>query len=74
MKKIKSMMIVFMAILTAACFTACSDDDDNDDIKNNYIVYQNAVNQTVKSQKKNSKVILVMKIPVTRKWSLHHTN
>ena len=60
MKKIKSMMIAFMAIFVAVSFTACSDDDDNDDIKNNYIIYQNAVNQTVKSQKKNSKVILLV--------------
>ena len=47
-----------MAIVVSMSFTACSDDDD--DTANNYTVYQNAVNQTVKSQKKNNKVILLV--------------
>ncbi len=58
MKKIKWMMIAMMAIVVSMSFTACSDDDD--DTANNYTVYQNAVNQTVKSQKKNNKVILLV--------------
>jgi len=57
--KIRQMMIAMLAIIGAVCFTACSDDDD-DKIENNYTVYQNAVNKTVKSQKKNNKVILLV--------------
>ncbi len=61
MKKIKFLMIAMLAICVAMSFTACSsDDDDNKTIENNYTVYQNAVNQTVKSQKKNPKVILLV--------------
>ncbi len=61
MKKIKSLMFALMAVSLVLGFTACSsDDDDNSKIDNNYTVYQNAVNQTVKSQKKNSKVILLV--------------
>ena len=59
MKKIKFLMIAMLAICGAMSFTACSDDDD-DKVENNYVIYQNAVNQTVKSQKKNSKVILLV--------------
>ena len=59
MKKIKFLMIAMLAICGAMSFTACDDDDDDND-KNNYVVYQKAVNQTVKSQKKNSKVILLV--------------
>ena len=47
-----------IAVLTAVSFCACNDDDDKTD--NNYVVYQKAVNKTVKSQKKNSKVILLV--------------
>ena len=50
-------MIAVIAVLTAMSFSACSDDDD---ITNNYVIYQNAVNNTVKSQKKNSKAILLV--------------
>ena len=60
MKKIKSMMFALLAICAVISFTACSDDDDKNDAKHNYVIYQNAVNQTVKSQKKNSKVILLV--------------
>ncbi len=61
MKKIKFLMIALLAICGAMSFTACSDDDDDDKaVNNNYTVYQNAVNQTVKSQKKNSKAILLV--------------
>ena len=58
MKKIKFLMIAMMAMIVSLSFTACSDDDDNND--NNYTVYQKAVNQTVKSQKKHDKVILLV--------------
>ncbi len=60
MKKIKFLMIAMMAICVAMNFTACSDDDDDNAIDNNYTIYQKAVNETVKSQKKNSKVILLV--------------
>ena len=60
MKKIKSMMFALLAICAVMSFTACNDDDDKNDVKNNYVIYQNAVNQTVKSQKKNSKAILLV--------------
>ena len=57
MKKIKFLMIAMLAFVASMSFVACSDDDDDKDvIENNYTVYQKAVNQTVKSQKKNSKV------------------
>ncbi|MBR1521267.1 MAG: sirohydrochlorin cobaltochelatase [Bacteroidaceae bacterium] len=59
MKAIKYLMMAAVAIMTAVSFTACSDDDD-DDVKNNYTVYQDAVNQTVKAQKRNSKAILLV--------------
>ncbi len=60
MKKIKYLMIAMLAICSAVSFTACGDDDDEKSVENNYTVYQKAVNQTVKSQKKNSKVILLV--------------
>lgn len=60
MKKIKYLMIAMLAICSAVSFTACSNDDDEKSVENNYTVYQKAVNQTVKSQKKNSKVILLV--------------
>ena len=58
MKKIKTMMTVVMAVLAAMSFNACSSDDDS--ITNNYLIYQNAVNDAVKSQKRNSKAILLV--------------
>ena len=61
MKAIKYFMMAAVALMAAASFTACSDDDDdNVNVKNNYTVYQETVNQTVKSQKKNSKAILLV--------------
>ena len=60
MKKIKFLMMAIAAIFLAVNFTACSKDDDDKSIDNNYTIYQNAVNQTVKSQKKNPKVILLV--------------
>ena len=58
MKKIKFLMIAMMAMIVSMSFTACSDDDDNNE--NNYTRYQSEVNQTVKSQKKHDKVILLV--------------
>jgi len=60
MKTIKHLMIAMMAVCTAMSFTACGDDDDDKVVENNYTIYQNTVNQTVKTQKKNSKAILLV--------------
>lgn len=59
MKKIKFLMLAMMAIMASMSFTACSDDDDNSK-GSNYDKYQQAVNNTVNSQKKSDKVILVV--------------
>ncbi len=59
MNKIKYLMMALVALFTCATFTACSDDDDDND-KINYAKYQEAVNKTVNSQKKNDKVILLV--------------
>ena len=59
--KIKILMLAMMAVMTSATFTACSDDDDDNDKQlSNYERYQQAVNQTVNSQKKSDKVILLV--------------
>ena len=58
MKQIKMMMLAVMAFIASATFTACSSDDDNS--TSNYEKYQNAVNNTVKSQKRSDKVILLV--------------
>ena len=60
MNKIKTLMVAMMAIIAGVSFTACDDDDDNNIIVNNYTTYQRIVNETVKSQKKNDKVILLV--------------
>ena len=61
MKTIKMMAIALMAVVMGMSFTACSDDDDdNNNSQSNYERYQQAVNQTVNSQKKNDKVILLV--------------
>ncbi len=60
MNKIKTLMVAMMAIVVSASFTACSSDDDNNQKQSNYDAYQTAVNNIVKSQKKNDKVILVV--------------
>jgi len=59
MKQIKMMMLAVMAFIASATFTACSD-DDKDNSTSNYEKYQNAVNNTVKSQKRSDKVILLV--------------
>ena len=59
--KIKFLMLAMMAFVTSATFTACGDDDDDNNSKqSNYEKYQQAVNQTVNSQKKSDKVILLV--------------
>ena len=60
MKQIKFLMLAMMAFIASATFTACSSDDDNNNTQSNYEKYQQAVNQTVKSQKKSNKVILLV--------------
>jgi sirohydrochlorin cobaltochelatase len=62
MKQIKFLMLAMMAFVASATFTACSSDDDNNDkgTQSNYERYQQAVNETVKSQKKSNKVILLV--------------
>ena len=61
MNKIKFLMLSMMAFVASATFTACSsDDDDNKGTQSNYEKYQQAVNQTVNSQKKSDKVILLV--------------
>ncbi|MBQ3699592.1 MAG: sirohydrochlorin cobaltochelatase [Prevotella sp.] len=64
MNKIKSMMLMMLAIITCASFTACGSDDDknnnNSNTQSNYDKYQQAVNNIVSTQKSSSKVILVV--------------
>ena len=62
MKTIKSVMFALLAVCTVISFTACNNDDDNDQktVRNNYVIYQEAVNQTVRSQKSNDKAILLV--------------
>ena len=61
MKQIKFLMLAMLAFVSSATFTACSsDDDDNKSTQSNYDKYQQAVNQTVNSQKKSDKVILLV--------------
>ena len=59
MKQIKFMMLAMVAFIASTTFTACSSDDDNKN-QSNYDRYQQAVNQTVNSQKKSNKVILLV--------------
>lgn len=61
MKKIKFLMIAMMAFIASSTFTACSDDDNNNgNGQSNYDKYQQAVNETVNSQKSSNKVILLV--------------
>ena len=55
--KIKSFFLAIVAVMAGITFTACSDDDDN---KSNYEIYQEAVTNKVKAQKKNNKAILLV--------------
>ena len=63
MKQIKFLMLAMMAFVASTTFTACNSDDDdnkNNNSQSNYDRYQQAVNQTVNSQKKSDKVILLV--------------
>jgi len=62
MNKIKFLMLAMMAFIASATFTACNNDDDknNDAPGSNYDRYQQAVNETVNTQKKSNKVILLV--------------
>ncbi len=60
MNKIKFLMVAMMAMMTTSAFVACSDDDDDNASQSNMERYQNEVEQTVRSQKKNSKAILLV--------------
>ena len=60
MNKIKFLMLSMMAFVASTTFIACSDDDDDNNTQSNYEKYQQAVNQTVNSQKKSDKVILLV--------------
>lgn len=60
MKKIKSLMLAMITLMTAAvCLTACSSDDDNNSTSQ-HEKYQQAVTNTVKAQKKHNKAILLV--------------
>ena len=52
MMKIKTLLLAMLTIMAGLSFTACSDDDD--DNESNYVIYQKAVSNTVKSQKKHN--------------------
>lgn len=60
MKQIKYLMLAMMAFIASATFTSCNSDDDNNGKQSNYDRYQQAVNQTVNTQKKSNKVILLV--------------
>ncbi len=57
MMKIKTLMLAMIAMMVGMTFTACSDDDDDE---SNYQKYQKAVDDLVKTQKRNDKVILLV--------------
>ena len=56
--KIKSFLIAMMAICLTVGITSCK--DSNDEPESNYTTYQKTVNETVKSQKKHNKAILLV--------------
>ena len=60
MMKIKSLVLAMMAFVAGATFTACSSSDDDDNPMSNAERYQKMVDETVNSQKKNDKVILLV--------------
>ena len=59
MKKIKSLFIAALAVLTTFSVTSCSD-DDKDEVLDNYTSYQRAVDAQVSAQKKSDKAILLV--------------
>ena len=62
MKQIRFLMLVMMAFIASATFTACSSDDNNNKggSQSNYDRYQQTVNATVNAQKSSNKVILLV--------------
>ena len=71
MKKIKFLLMAFMAMTLSAGFVACSDDDD--DSKSNFEKYMNAVETQVKAQKAksgNKKALLLVAFGST--WENAH--
>jgi len=57
MNKIKMIMMAMIAFVMSMSIISCSDDDDT---SSNYEKYQNAVDQMVKNQQQNDKVILLV--------------
>ena len=60
MKKIKFLLMAFMAMMTATAFVACGDDDDDNGKVSNMERYQREVDQVVKNEMKHDKVILLV--------------
>lgn len=60
MKKIKFLMIAIFAVILSVSFNACSNSDDDDNNKSNVERYQEAVDNTVKANKKHNKAILLV--------------
>ncbi len=60
MKTIKFLMMAVTALFLSVSLTACSSDDDDNKSQSNYEKYQEAVDNFVKSNKKNEKVILLV--------------
>ena len=57
MKRIKFLMVAFMAAMMGMGLSSCSKDDNE---SSNYEKYQKQVDDMVKQQKKNDKVILLV--------------
>ena len=61
MKKIKCLMMAIIALIGSTTFVSCGDDDDNNNqTVSNVERYQREVDKVVRSQKKNSKAILLV--------------
>ena len=62
MKKIKCLMMAMIALIGSTTFISCGDDDDNNNNQtvSNVERYQREVDNVVRSQKKNSKAILLV--------------
>jgi sirohydrochlorin cobaltochelatase len=72
MKKIKFLLMAFVAMTLCAGFTACSDDDDNES-SNNFVKYMNSVESQVKNKKAksgNKKALLLVAFGST--WENAH--